>query len=170
MTIMSGLVGRAIQPADPLSSGSSRLERRLQARLPAPHGFAGFQTQTTRGFRRSDGRLWGLERWLETMFFWGAKHLGPQASDFQTAPEGRRRNRLFEAATTWFNAEGRGLGECGRGSREVQSCVHEPQHMRTGQRACARVRQQPRPPSQAFYGAAGIVCIRRVRIVGYAVL
>ena len=79
MTIMSGLVGRAIQPADPLSSGSSRLERRLQARLPAPHGFAGFQTQTTRGFRRSDGRLWGLERWLETMFFgepstWAPRH------------------------------------------------------------------------------------------------
>jgi hypothetical protein len=40
MTIMSELVGRAIQPADPLSSGSSRLERRLQARLPAPLGFA----------------------------------------------------------------------------------------------------------------------------------
>ena len=30
------VVGWAIRPADLLSSGSSRLERRLQARLPAP--------------------------------------------------------------------------------------------------------------------------------------
>src|ERR1035441_224238 len=31
-------VGQPIQAADPLSSGSSRLESRLQARLPAPQG------------------------------------------------------------------------------------------------------------------------------------
>ena len=30
-------VGRAILPADPLSSGSSRLERRLRPGLAAPH-------------------------------------------------------------------------------------------------------------------------------------
>jgi len=30
-------VGRAIQPADPLSSGSSRLKRRLRPGLAAPH-------------------------------------------------------------------------------------------------------------------------------------
>jgi hypothetical protein len=37
---MLGLVGRAIQPADPLSSGSSRLKGGLQAELPAPLSFA----------------------------------------------------------------------------------------------------------------------------------
>jgi hypothetical protein len=36
MTIMLELVGRAIQPADPLSSGSSRLERRLAGTIACP--------------------------------------------------------------------------------------------------------------------------------------
>src|SRR5712692_793339 len=36
----SGLVGQALQPADPLSSGSSRPEGRLRAGLPAPLRFA----------------------------------------------------------------------------------------------------------------------------------
>jgi hypothetical protein len=136
-----------------------------------PHG-SGFQTAasclTAPPARRKPAL--GCSRWGVKCPPCAILGFGQETDRQATHSAGRRRDCLFEAATTWFSAERRGLGECGRGSREIQSGVHQPKHMRTGQRACGRVRQQPRPPSQAFCGAAGIVRIRRVRIVGCAVL